>query len=153
MKKTTKPRPASLKEFQNALDRQEAYAKYGFTTEAEIKALQEKEDTDAAVAAYDAAALAEAEGATPSAAPSSTFRQLKAKRAERKAAAAESAARIAQAQAETQATVATGTCPTCGSGLKRNLSIAGWWQCEQLGAETHRKNPALPSCSFQGFTC
>lgn len=79
MKNAAKTKPASLKALQNALDRQEAYTKYGFTTEAEIKALQEKEDTDAAVAAYDAAALAEAEQATPSAAPSLTFKQVKAK--------------------------------------------------------------------------
>ena len=117
MKNAAKTKPASLKAFQNALDRQEAYTKYGFTTEAEIKALQEKEvaaalaahqaasaayrgvvgasdanaDTyrdaaraayaayQAAVAAYDAAALAEAEQATPSAAPSLTFKQVKAK--------------------------------------------------------------------------
>jgi len=73
MKNAAKTKPASLKAFQNALDRQEAYTKYGFTTEAEIKALQEKEDTDAAVAAYDAAALAEAEQA-PAAAPVTTWR-------------------------------------------------------------------------------
>jgi len=188
MKNAAKTKPASLKALQNALDRQEAYTKYGFTTEAEIKALQEKEvaaalaahqaasaayrgvvgasdanaDTyrdaaraayaayQAAVAAYDAAALAEAEQATPSAAPSLTFKQVKAKRAAERTA---SAKRIAAAHAEISAVVATGTCPFCGAGLKRNLSIAGWWQCEQLGAESHRKNPALPSCSWQGFTC
>ena len=29
------------------------------------------------------------------------------------------------------AIVATGKCPQCGGALKRNLSSAGWWQCEQ----------------------
>lgn len=64
----------------------------------------------------------------------------------------ESAARMMRARAETLAVVATGKCPTCGAGLRRNLSLAGWWQCEQLGADTHRKNPALPACNWQGFT-
>lgn len=59
--------------------------------------------------------------------------------------------RMARARAETAAVVATGRCPTCGAGLRQNLSITGWWQCEQLGADTHRKNPALPSCDWQGF--
>lgn len=74
--------------------------------------------------------------------------RMAAKRAERAA----SAARIAAAQAETRRVVESGKCPTCGSGLKRNLSISGWWQCEQLGAETHRARPQEPSCSWQGFT-
>lgn len=60
--------------------------------------------------------------------------------------------RIAKAQAETRAVVATGVCPTCGSRLRRNSSIAGWWQCEQLGAETHRARPNDKPCSWQGFT-
>lgn len=60
--------------------------------------------------------------------------------------------RIAAAQAETRKIVATGKCPECGSGLRRNLSLTGWWQCEQLGAENFRKDPAKPSCSWQGFT-
>lgn len=73
-------------------------------------------------------------------------------RAAKKAAAAASRARIEAAQAETRRVVESGACPTCGAGLKRNLSIAGWWQCEQLGAETFRKDPTKPSCSWQGFT-
>ena len=60
--------------------------------------------------------------------------------------------RIAQAQAETQAVVNTGVCPHCGSALRRNMSIAGWWQCEQLGAETHRKRPQDAAGNWQGFT-
>ena len=54
--------------------------------------------------------------------------------------------------AEARAIVATGTCPTCGAKLKANLSLAGWWQCEQFGAVGFRKNPAAPSCNFQTFT-
>lgn len=64
----------------------------------------------------------------------------------------ESKARIAAAKAETARVVATGRCPKCGSGLRRNLALTGWWQCEQLGAETHRKRPADAPCEWQGFT-
>lgn len=56
------------------------------------------------------------------------------------------------ARAEARAIVATGKCPACGRPLRRNLSLAGWWQCSQLGAETHRADPSLPSCNFQTFT-
>ena len=63
-----------------------------------------------------------------------------------------SIARMNEARAETQRIVATGKCPKCESALRRNLSIAGWWQCEQLGAETYRKRPQDPPCSWQGFT-
>lgn len=73
-------------------------------------------------------------------------------RAAKKAANAASKARIEAAHAETRAVVATGKCPTCGAGLKRNLSLTGWWQCEQLGAEGFRKDATKPSCSWQGFT-
>lgn len=80
-------------------------------------------------------------------------------KAERKAArqrkAKEQAASIARmnaAREETQRIVVTGKCPKCGSSLRRNWSMAGWWQCEQLGAESHRKRPDEPSCSWQGFT-
>ena len=38
--------------------------------------------------------------------------------------------------------VATGKCPKCGAGLKRNLAISGWWQCKEF-----------IKCSFQCFTC
>lgn len=63
-----------------------------------------------------------------------------------------SAERIRKAHEETRAVVASGKCPTCGAGLRRNLSLTGWWQCEQLGAEGFRKDPTKPSCSWQGFT-
>lgn len=60
--------------------------------------------------------------------------------------------RMAELQAEAQAVVSTGKCPTCGAGLRRNLSIAGWWQCDQYGAEGFRKDDSKPSCNFQCFT-
>ena len=72
--------------------------------------------------------------------------------AAKRAARAESDARIAKAQAETRAVVASGKCPCCGSGLRRNLALTGWWQCEQYGAEQFRKRPQDPACSWQGFT-
>lgn len=52
----------------------------------------------------------------------------KQERAERKAERKASAERIAKAQAETRAIVATGKCPLCGRGLKQNLALAGWYQ-------------------------
>jgi hypothetical protein len=70
------------------------------------------------------------------------------KKAERNA----SKIRIEKAQVETRAVVATGVCPTCGAGLRRNMSLAGWYQCEQLGAEGFRKDASKPSCTWQGFT-
>ena len=60
--------------------------------------------------------------------------------------------RIKEGQAKTRLVVATGVCPLCGGKLKRNLSMSGWWQCEQLGAEGFRKDATKPSCSWQGFT-
>lgn len=60
--------------------------------------------------------------------------------------------RTLAAQAETRRIVATGVCPTCGGAIKRNLSLAGWYQCEQLGAVGFRKDASKPSCSWQGFT-
>lgn len=60
--------------------------------------------------------------------------------------------RFAKLHAEAQAIVSTGTCPTCGCGLKRNLSISGWWQCEQFGSDGFRKDSSKPQCGFQTFT-
>ena len=54
--------------------------------------------------------------------------------------------------AKIRAVVATGVCPQCGSAVKRNLSLEGWWQCEQYGSEQFRVRPSQPSCSWQGFT-
>ncbi len=77
-----------------------------------------------------------------------TTEERKARNEERKA----SKARIEQAQAATRAVVATGKCPDCGSGLKRNLSLTGWWTCEQRGAAGFRARADAPACSWQGFT-
>lgn len=52
---------------------------------------------------------------------------------------------------ETTQIVASGKCPHCGSKLKRNLSLSGWWQCEQYGSEQFRARPQDPACSWQGF--
>jgi hypothetical protein len=60
--------------------------------------------------------------------------------------------RILQAVASTLAIVQAGVCPICGRALKRNLSIAGWWQCSQFGAVGFRKDPEQPACDWQGFT-
>lgn len=54
-------------------------------------------------------------------------------------------------KAAARATVAAGVCPCCGAGLRRNLSLTGWWQCEQLGAVGFRKDASKPSCSWQTF--
>lgn len=63
-----------------------------------------------------------------------------------------SQARIEVAQAETRAIVKKERCFECGSGIKRNLALPGWYQCEQYGAEGFRKDPTKPQCSWQGFT-
>lgn len=52
---------------------------------------------------------------------------------------------------EIRVIVAAGACPMCGDGLRRNSSIAGWFQCEQSGAVGFRKDPTQPACSWQGF--
>lgn len=73
-------------------------------------------------------------------------------RAERKAERAAHVNRMNALRAEAQKIVNTGVCPTCGGKLKRNLSLAGWWQCEQLGAVNFRKDASKLSCDFQTFT-
>jgi DNA repair exonuclease SbcCD ATPase subunit len=60
-------------------------------------------------------------------------------------------ARVAQAKAQTAAAVAAGKCPLCGRPIRRNLSLTGWYQCSQLGAEQFRADPTKPPCSWQGF--
>jgi hypothetical protein len=64
------------------------------------------------------------------------------------------AARMATLRAEAQAIVATGRCPHCGTPLRRNLALAGWWQCGALGEPSFRQpeHRDLPGCSFQTFT-
>ena len=65
---------------------------------------------------------------------------------------AESKARIEAGQAEMRTHVARGTCPDCGAAIKRNLSMTGWYQCSQFGAEGFRADSSKPACNFQGFT-
>lgn len=60
--------------------------------------------------------------------------------------------RIALAIEEACRVVASGKCPDCGRPLRRNLALAGWFQCSQFGADGFRANSSLPSCSFQCFT-
>lgn len=60
--------------------------------------------------------------------------------------------RMAKIHAEIQKIVQGGICPICGAKIKRNYSITGWYQCEQLGADNFRKDPSKPSCCWQGFT-
>ena len=61
-------------------------------------------------------------------------------------------ARMALIHSQVAAVIASGKCPDCGSALRRNLSLAGWYQCEQYGAETHRARASDPTCNWQGFT-
>ena len=51
-----------------------------------------------------------------------------------------------------RAIVAAGRCPLCGAPLRRNTSVAGWWQCAQSGAPQWRERPADPPCGWQTFT-
>ena len=61
-------------------------------------------------------------------------------------------AKMAKIRAEAIAIVSTGKCPVCGNSLRSNLSIIGWFQCSQYGAEQFRVDPSKPSCTFQCFT-
>jgi hypothetical protein len=62
--------------------------------------------------------------------------------------------RMATIHAEAQRIVATGRCPQCGTPLRRNLALNGWWQCDAYGRPDFRRpeHRALPDCSFQTFT-
>lgn len=60
-------------------------------------------------------------------------------------------ARVAAAQAEAQAAIAANRCPCCGQGVRRNLALTGWVQCDGYGAEGFRKAGSR-NCSWQGFT-
>lgn len=75
----------------------------------------------------------------------------KQERASLKAERAASAARMQAHREQTARVAASGVCPNCGAGVRRNLSLTGWWQCEQYGAEGFRKDSTKPSCSWQGF--
>ena len=61
-------------------------------------------------------------------------------------------AKLEALQTEAREIVATGICPDCGAKLRRNLSITGWWQCEQYGAPNFRKIGTNAACDFQCFT-
>lgn len=61
-------------------------------------------------------------------------------------------AKLEARQAEARAVVATGKCPQCGCKIRRNMSMTGWYQCEQYGSEGFRKDSTKPSCSWQTFT-
>jgi hypothetical protein len=62
--------------------------------------------------------------------------------------------RMAQIHAEARRIVAAGKCPECGSGLRRNLALAGWWQCACYGRDDFRapEYRGKPDCNFQCFT-
>lgn len=60
--------------------------------------------------------------------------------------------RMSQIHSEIDSIVRSGKCPDCGKGLRRNLALSGWWQCEQFGDPQYRSNPDGPSCDWQGFT-
>ena len=59
------------------------------------------------------------------------------------------AERMAEIRASLLPIVTAGVCPKCGRSLKRNSSLAGWYQCEQFGAEMFRADPTQPSCEYQ----
>lgn len=73
-------------------------------------------------------------------------------RSEKAAARKAAQERIDKTQAAARLIVQTGKCPDCGAPLRRNMSMSGWWQCEQLGAVGWRKDSSKPACSFQCFT-
>ncbi len=73
-------------------------------------------------------------------------------RADRKRERAEWAVKQAALFAEAATVVATGKCPTCGAPLRRNLSLTGWWTCEQNGAVGFRKDSSKPACGYYTFT-
>ena len=62
------------------------------------------------------------------------------------------AGRIAEYQIEAQEALRHNVCPLCGKGVRQNLALNGWVQCEQFGADGFRKDDNQPSCEWQGFT-
>ncbi len=73
-------------------------------------------------------------------------------RAQRKAEREAHASRMAAIHEEGRRIVATGRCPECGSGLHRNSSIAGWYQCDRSGSGHFRRDLTGEACGFQCFT-
>ena len=53
--------------------------------------------------------------------------------------------------AKAAAIVSAVTCPKCGSPLRRNLALTGWWQCGQNGSDGRRLDNSKPACNFQVF--
>lgn len=62
-------------------------------------------------------------------------------------------ARVERDRQEARTAIQTNRCPQCGRPVRRNLSITGWIQCSQFGADTHRADKSQPACPWQGFTC
>jgi hypothetical protein len=60
--------------------------------------------------------------------------------------------RIEEYKREAQDALRDNICPVCGGPVRENLSILGWIQCAQFGAEGFRLDSTKPSCNFQGFT-
>lgn len=77
---------------------------------------------------------------------------MRANRKEKAAERAAARARMEAAQAAARAVVAAGKCPQCGRKVRRNNALAGWWMCEQRGAEGFRADANAPACEWQGFT-
>lgn len=57
-----------------------------------------------------------------------------------------------QRHAEAARIVSSGKCPQCGSSIRRNSSLSGWYQCSQFGAEGFRADGSKPVCNWQTFT-
>jgi ribosomal protein L37AE/L43A len=55
---------------------------------------------------------------------------------------------------ENRRIVALGKCPDCGSRLRRNNALTGWWQCGRFGLDRFREPEyrGQPDCTFQCFT-
>jgi hypothetical protein len=72
-----------------------------------------------------------------------------AKAAERKA----SAERRIQSLIRNKAILVGRVCPVCGCGLRRNMSMTGWWQCNALGAVGFQTGDGIGKtpCHFQFF--
>lgn len=77
---------------------------------------------------------------------------MKTDKATRQAERAAHLARMAAIHAEAKAIVASGKCPECGSGLHRNSSLAGWFQCDRSGSGHFRRDLTGDPCGFQCFT-
>lgn len=61
-------------------------------------------------------------------------------------------AKMAELQAAARAVVATGKCPDCGAGIHRNITIAGWYQCDRSGSASFRRDHSGAHCLWQTFT-